>query len=80
MRNLGRRLARLLLAALHAAFWIALILVLVCVLGALRWAKPGANPTAADLIPFGISVLVAFGLFTIFYVYDTFFGEQPETW
>jgi hypothetical protein len=75
-----RRPLRWLLGLLHLAFWLAVLFVLVCLLGSLRWLKPGLNPTGEDLIAFGYAVLGAIGLFTVFYVYDTFWGERQPAW
>ena len=67
---------RLLRALLQGAFWVAVLFVFVCILGSLRWLLPGRNPTGEDLLAFGGSVLAAVGLFTAWYVYDTFWGER----
>jgi hypothetical protein len=76
-RILGRLISKL----LHAAFWIATLFVLVCLLGSLRWLRPGHNPTSTDFAAFGAAVLCALGLFTIFYVYDTFWRPpEGEEW
>jgi hypothetical protein len=73
-----RKILRWLLGALHLAFWAASAFVLVCFIGALRWLLPGANPSAGDLVPLAYTLTLALGLFTVFYLYDTFWGERED--
>jgi cell division protein FtsW (lipid II flippase) len=72
------KLLKYFLGVLHLLFWAACAFVLVCFLGALRWLRPGANPQASELLPLGFTLVLALGLFTIFYVYDTFWGERVD--
>ena len=73
-----RKLLRLALSVLHMLFWAATLFVLVCFFGSFRWLRPGMNPSASDLLPLGATLLAALGLFTIFYVYDTIWGEEAD--
>jgi hypothetical protein len=75
---MARALLRLLRLLVHTAFWGAVIFVSISLVGFVRWAQPGGDPSPAELLRFGENVLAAFALFTLFYLYDTFSGEEQD--